>query len=112
MTNTSLYTIIRLFSKTKQPRFKSGGEEVTAIHHKYTLIKSDAGGRAGVYGITVYMSAGNSVCYPYISENRGDTEQLISRLEGSDISPEHIGDIVRDYITELYFEKLSINGLH
>ncbi|MCH5199021.1 MAG: hypothetical protein J1E34_08975 [Oscillospiraceae bacterium] len=81
------------------------------IHHKYTLIKSNAGGRANVYGIKIDTSAGKSVFFPYISENRRDAERLLSRMEKGDISIHHIGDIVRDYITGLYFEKLCINGL-
>lgn len=87
------------------------GEEVTAIYHKYTLIRSDAGGRADVYGIKIETSAGRSVYFPYISENRRDAELLINKMKRSNVASEHIGDIVRDYITELYFEKLQINGL-
>ncbi len=29
----------------------------------------------------------------------------------AELSPVHFGDVVRDYITELYYNRLAVNGL-
>ncbi|MBQ7639075.1 MAG: hypothetical protein IJS90_09265, partial [Clostridia bacterium] len=68
-------------------------------------------GRDVVYGLKIETSAARSVCYPYISERVSDVEILRNRMEKGSVCEEHIEDIVKDYITELYIKKLCINGL-
>gem|GEM_PF-1879208 len=97
--------------ENSEAAFNPAGEEVTSIPHKYTLIENPASGRAVVYGIKIETSENSSVCFPYISRSRAEAELLIHQMDSSDVSSEHIRDIVRDYITRLYYEKLRVNGL-
>ena len=77
------------------------------IRPRYILIKSAS---AGGYGIRVESSSGETAMYRCISFRRKDVEELLRRLAGSEISSVHIGDIVRDYLTELYYRQLAANG--
>ena len=77
------------------------------IRQRYILIKSAS---AGGYGIRVESSSGETATYRCISFRRKDVEELLRRLADSEIAFVHVGDIVRDYLTELYYGQLAANG--
>ena len=63
------------------------------------------------FGIRIETDQGETRAYPDISERRSDAERLMRRLEQGDVSPVHCDDVVRDFILELAYERLSRNGL-
>lgn len=46
-----------------------------------------------------------------ISYNLSEARELAARMAGADLSAVHFGDVVRDFLTELYYRRLKVNGL-
>lgn len=77
---------------------------------KYSLICSNINGR-NCYGIRIEPTDGNVYVYKYISTFYEDADELLHKMSKDYISPVHFNDIVTDYLAQLYYAKLSINGL-
>lgn len=81
------------------------------LSNKCTLFESYVGKSNPVYGLKIETNLGETLYYNYISSVYSDAKALCDRLSHTDVSPIHFNDIVRDYITQIYYEKLAINHL-
>lgn len=79
--------------------------------NKCTLFLSDVGKSGHVYGLKIETDSGEDHRYDYISSIYSDAIALCERLSDTDVAPIHFNDIVRDHITQIYYEKLEINQL-
>lgn len=77
---------------------------------KYSLIQSTINEKS-VYGIKIEAENGIIYEYGYISVFRSEADELICKMSKGYISPVHFNDIVTDYLAQLFYEKLSLNGL-
>ncbi len=75
-----------------------------------SVIRTDCFGVV-YYGLRVTDNAGSTAEFPYISTVYQAAQRLCMRIAPADISMLHIGDIVADYLKELFFEALQRNGL-
>ena len=77
---------------------------------KATLLKTEKA-EGITFGVLLESDSGKTYIFPEIADLRSGAERLIRRLDHSDLSPVHYGDVVRDYILEQAFERLRRNGL-
>lgn len=63
-----------------------------------------------IYGIAITCKE-KIYEYRYISYSKQETAKLISQIAGEDIAPVHYGDIVKDYIVKIAYDKISANGI-
>ena len=85
-----------------------GGYGITT---RITLIGSEQCGVSIGYGIRIETAQGDVLSFPCISYCREETDELLSRMLCGSLQPVHYTDVVRDYITELYYRRLKQNGL-
>ena len=101
-----------VFSKTihsaSRPMRRRGGH---VINTRITLIGSEQRGGSSGYGVLIETSQGDILSFPCISYCKEETDELLARMLRSDLQIVHFSDIVRDYITELYYRRLRQNGL-
>ena len=95
-----------MFSKTESVPVLGHGERRGMKTQTYALCRSAHG-----FGVRIKTAAGDTVEYPCVSYRRKAVRCLIGRLSGARLDPVHFDDVVRDYITEQYFEQLALNGL-
>lgn len=77
---------------------------------KYSLIQSSINGIT-VYGISICAEDGSVYEYRYISSFFNEADELIKKMSKGYIAPVHFNDIVTDYLAQLYYAKLAVNGL-
>ena len=77
---------------------------------KYCVLHESFCG-ASVYGIRVLTEEKEIRDYPYISSAESDAITLVNQMQGGEVSPVHIDDIVSDYLYKLFYRKLQYNGL-
>lgn len=77
---------------------------------KYSLICTNVNGKK-FYGIRIEALNGDVYVYRYISSFYEEADELIHKMMQDYISPVHFNDIVTDYLAQLYYAKLSMNGL-
>lgn len=77
---------------------------------KYSLICSNVNAKT-YFGIRIETEEGTVYDYRYISAFYEEADELIRKMSKDYISPAHFDDIVTDYLAQLYYTKLSLNGL-
>lgn len=55
-----------------------------------------------VWGLEIYFSNGEVVTLPDLCTRKSDVEELKTRLEGADLSPPFLMDVVEDYLGYIY----------
>ena len=81
------------------------------INTRITLIGSEQCGVSSGYGVLIETAQGDVLSFPCISYCKEEADELLARMLRSDLQIVHFGDVVRDYITELYYRRLRQNGL-
>lgn len=74
--------------------------------NRYTVYKSERG-----FGMHIETAAGETAEYPCVSCSYEGAETLRARMAEADLDVSHIPDVIRDYITEQYYELLTYNRL-
>ena len=87
------------------------GKEESLIQQTYELIERITASGVTDYGVRIVVHAVCRAEYRSISSDPAQALELIERMSRADLSPVHFGDVVRDYLTELYFKRLAANGL-
>lgn len=65
-----------------------------------------------MYGVSIQTESGKCCAFADISPFRQDAQELCLQLQKADaLSEFHLADIVRDFLTSLYFRQLEQNGL-
>ena len=64
-----------------------------------------------IYGIRFSDEKGQVLEFAYLSAIRQDAVRLVRRLSSAKISAAHFEDVVADYLKELFFERLVLNGI-
>lgn len=64
-----------------------------------------------MYGVKLLTGQGLVKEYDKISMKKREAQDLVIRLNGTDVSLTHLDDIVRDYILELAYSMIESNGL-
>lgn len=64
-----------------------------------------------MYGVKLLTGQGLVREYDKISMKKREAQDLVIRLNGTDVSLTHLDDIVRDYILELAYSMIESNGL-
>lgn len=80
------------------------------MYSNYSLTKSTYKD-VPFYGIRIKTSSGKVYSYDFITPCETDMDKLLDRMSQADISENHYRDIVRDFITELYYRTIDDNGL-
>ena len=81
------------------------------INTRITLIGSEQCGVSSGYGVLIETAQGDVLSFPCISYCKEEADELLARMLRSDLQIVHFIDVVRDYITELYYRRLRQNGL-
>ena len=64
-----------------------------------------------MYGVSVAATDDPIREYPYISSRKSDAQRLLDRIQGSDLSPVHLENVVADYLLEIAYERMKDNGI-
>lgn len=64
-----------------------------------------------MYGVSAAATDDTIREYPYISGRKSDAQRLLDRIQGSDLSPVHLEDVVADYLLEIAYDRMKDNGI-
>lgn len=64
-----------------------------------------------VYGIEIVTDEGNILSYSDLSADSEAIRVLAQNLKAEDLSPDHIKDIIRDFIVGETYDKLALNNI-
>ena len=64
-----------------------------------------------MYGVSVTDADATIRNYPFISSRKSEAERLLDRIQGADLSPLHVEDVVADYLLEIAYDRMKDNGI-
>ena len=64
-----------------------------------------------MYGVSVTAADAVVRAYPYVSSRRSEAVRLLDRMQGADLSPVHVEDVVADYLLEIAYQRMKDNGI-